>query len=380
MKTFGRCQRCEMLRPAIVGPGTLHLRLPLSHSLGKVLAFLKHSTWQHQAGTDGMVSIEVPHEDVLPLVLLLLDVLTPLEQTDVRAIFHPLGKVMQIGDYFDTSSLHDFVAKVQSSWLVSMLREQRITSVFQPIVYSLCGCVLGYECLMRGNEDDQIVSPGRMLQVATGADLLFQLDLEARRAAIREAARHNITDKIFINFTPSAIYDPTFCLRSTVAHMDDVGIKHDQVVFEVIESDKVHDSTHLKNICDHYRDMGFEIALDDLGSGYASLNLLHELRPNYIKLDMKLIRGVHLDPYKAMIAQKLIETAQALSIKTIAEGVEDEGEFVWAQEHGADYVQGYYIAKPGSPPPLQRHPNAVSEHVLDLTHRSMVERSDLQPA
>jgi EAL domain-containing protein (putative c-di-GMP-specific phosphodiesterase class I) len=92
------------------------------------------------------------------------------------------------------------------------------------------------------------------------------------------------------------------------------------------------------------------IALDDLGAGFSSLNLIHQLRPDFIKLDMDLVRNVHQDPYKAVITEKLLEIAQSLNIRTIAEGIECQEELTWVRTHGATFVQGYLIAKPAALP------------------------------
>ncbi|CAA9590517.1 hypothetical protein AVDCRST_MAG81-5446 [uncultured Synechococcales cyanobacterium] len=180
--------------------------------------------------------------------------------------------------------------------------------------------------------------------------MLFQLDLAARRSAIQAAFRHGLQNKLFINFIPTAIYDPAFCLRSTIAAIDEAGISHENVVFEVVESDQSPDIVHLQNILSFYRDSGFQVALDDLGAGYSGLNLIHQLRPDFIKLDMALSRNVHQDPYKALIAEKLLEIAQHLNIQTIAEGIESEEELHWVREHGATFVQGYLIGKPAALP------------------------------
>jgi EAL domain-containing protein (putative c-di-GMP-specific phosphodiesterase class I) len=80
------------------------------------------------------------------------------------------------------------------------------------------------------------------------------------------------------------------------------------------------------------------------------------LTPDYIKLDREVIAGVDCDPYKATIAAKLLETAHALGIKTVAEGVETAGEFAWTAAHGADFVQGFYVAQPAVPPPQSPWP------------------------
>jgi EAL domain-containing protein (putative c-di-GMP-specific phosphodiesterase class I) len=128
--------------------------------------------------------------------------------------------------------------------------------------------------------------------------------------------------------------------------VDEAGIPREKVVFEITETERTHDVLHFRGIIDQYRRFGFRIALDDVGSGYSSLNLLHQLRPDFLKLDMHLIRGVDRDPYKATIAQKILEIAQKLDIKSVAEGIETTEEMDWVRDHGADFVQGYLIAKP----------------------------------
>lgn len=347
-----RCQRCEVLPEPIVGPGTLHLRFPLTHSMGKILAYLKSSHRIYKA-EGGVISIEVPEADLSHALLPLMATLMTAEQRDARAIFQPRGHLMQLADYFEMSTLQALTARVQSNWLMEMLRDQRLNIVFQPIVHLRPDDhIHAYECLMRGIVNGQTVSPSLIMDVARGAELMFQLDLAARRAAICAASSHKIQQKIFINFGPTAIYDPVNCLRSTVALVDMQHLRRDQLVFEVIETDHMPDTGHLKNIVCYYRDNGFGVALDDLGAGHSSLNMLNKLRPDYVKLDMDLTRDVHKDPYKALIARKLLETASELGLKSVAEGVETREEYEWVEAHGADFVQGYYLAKPASPPPL----------------------------
>lgn len=130
-----------------------------------------------------------------------------------------------------------------------------------------------------------------------------------------------------------------------------MGLPRENVVFEITESENVGAPEHLSNIVRYYREQGFRIALDDLGSGYSSLNLAHRLRPDFVKLDMELTWDVATDPYKAVIARKLLELAGGLGIRTIVEGVETAGELSWVQSEGANFVQGYHIARP-SPEPL----------------------------
>jgi EAL domain-containing protein (putative c-di-GMP-specific phosphodiesterase class I) len=93
---------------------------------------------------------------------------------------------------------------------------------------------------------------------------------------------------------------------------------------------------------------------DDFGSGYSTAKLIGALRPDFLKLDLELIRGIDGDACKAELASGLLETARNLGIRTIAEGIETEAEWAWVRTPGADYAQGYYFARPDSPPPPVR--------------------------
>lgn len=358
------CQRCESLPVVVSSDGILHVRVPLTHTLGKVLTCLAGLSVDY-VQERGVISIPLSASRLLPLVLDLLRVLTSMEAQDTNALFEPDGQNLTMHDYLEVCSLQTFAARLQSGWLTALIQEERLTSFFQPIVYSHhSDRVFAYEALLRGREGTSIVSPGRILDVARGAGLLFQLDLAARRCAIREAAQQGITTHLFINFTPTAIYDPNFCLRSTIDLIDSVNIQRQHVVFEVVESDYVEDSRHLKRILQFYREKGFRVALDDLGAGYSSLNMLHELRPDFVKLDMALIRNVHLDPFKGVMVAKLIEAARELGIYVIGEGVEVEGEYLWLRDRGVDFQQGYLFARPA--PTLQQPACVLSRQEPEL--------------
>ena len=354
MKTGKLCSRCEALPSKITGEGKLYLWFPLGHSFNKVINhFLRHAGERCRiVGDRQCVLTATSIDEVIDYTKLASDLLTGEEIKDTRALFVNGEDEPQFEDFSRLTSLRQFAAMAQSGWLLEMLSAERVTSLFQPIVHAGDTTrVFAQEALLRGlNEDGSLIPPGRIFDLCRDADLLFQLDLLARRTAVREAGRHGIKSHVFINFNPTAIYDPTFCLRSTVRAIDEAGIKPGNIVFEVTESDRSADENHLRRILDYYRDAGFSVALDDLGSGYSSLNLVHQLRPDYIKLDMQLIRDVHKDQCKATIAEKILEIAQRLSIKTVAEGVETAEELDWVQRHGADFVQGYFIAKPSAVP------------------------------
>ena len=346
------CARCELLPLADLTAGDLHCWFPADHVAGKVRAALK------RFGIDGRPSVgngTVFHVDpsVSEAVAEALgEALSTIEQDDTRALFCLPDVAPTPNDIARVEPLSRIVIRARSSWLMAVIRERRLTSHFQPIVHAdRPDQIYGYEALLRGvNADGSFISPGALFDTARGAGTLFQLDLAARRSAIANAHVHGLQHALFVNFAPTAIYDPKACLRSTVAAIDEAGIDRSQVVFEIVETERTHDPKHLRRILDYYRGAGFRVALDDVGAGYSSLNLIHLLRPDILKLDMELVRDVDRDPYKARIAANLLDVANALGIDALAEGIETEGELEWVQQHGAKFVQGYLIARPAPTP------------------------------
>lgn len=340
---------------AFAGPGVLHLRLPARSTAAKIGQWLAARHLPCSGGAE-CLSIALHQSDPSSFIAALGRQLTAPEQTATRALFQPLGQVLSHQDYFQMQSLNGLLARQEASWLLGMLSRQALAMHFQPIVQATPQRQLfAYECLMRGQDEGDaaaaLIPPSRMLDVARRAELTDRLDLAAREAALRATARHGVAAKVFVNFNAAAIYDPRECLQDTVELIAELGLRREQFVFEAVESDEEDDLGHLRALLDCFRQAGFAVALDDLSSGYSSLHRLERLAPDYVKLDREVIAGVDRDPYKAIVAAKLLETAQALEVKTVAEGVETEGEFAWVADHGADFVQGFYVAQPGSPPP-----------------------------
>ncbi|MEH2132670.1 MAG: EAL domain-containing protein [Nostoc sp.] len=333
--------------------GRLFLWFPVPHTLKKVTSYLQQFTLEYELMHERPgLSLNCKPGESLEIARNLAKLLAPRELKETQVLFIRGNIQPQLHDFSDIASLQRFIKFNQSDWLVEMLATERFTSYFQPIVsINDTSQIFGYESLLRGlDEEGNLLLPTAILELATEAGLLPELDQVARLSTIAQFSRHQVSGHIFINFAPTSLYDPVFCLRSTVEAIDTAGISHDRVVFEVVESDSPQDLAHLKAVLQYYRDGGFLVALDDLGSGYSSLNLLHQLRPDFIKLDMELIRDVHQDLYKASITEKLLEITQKLNIQTVAEGIECIEELNWLRERGANLAQGYLIGKPSAVP------------------------------
>ena len=222
-----------------------------------------------------------------------------LQQTKCR--IGPAGAELTQAELMHTESLESFFAWVRGQWLSGMIRDRRLTTFFQPIVE----CrdprkVFAYECLLRGRQTDgQLVSPDRLYTTARDVGQLSSLDHVAKITHIESSARVGLGTNVFINFNPAATRDLEGCLEKTLDAVQASGIPRDRFVFEVIESDKIDNPDNLQHLLESYRQMGFRVALDDVGAGYNSLNSLTQIKPDFIKLDMHLIRGVHKDRYKS---------------------------------------------------------------------------------
>lgn len=354
VRTGSPCTKCELLPKPEPGSGDLHCWFPTVHVAGKVRAIFTRLGVSSTLTVGDGLAFRIDPTLATAAFDAIDSALSDVEREDTRALLTPHGIAPGAGDLPRVEPLGRLVTRSRSGWLLELLHERRLTSHFQPITLaSDPTTVYGHEALLRGvNADGSFISPKVLFDAARGAGLMFQLDLAARRSAIANAHMQAIEGALFVNFAPTAIYDPAACLRTTVAAIDNAGIARHSVVFEIVETERAHDVSHLRRILDYYRGAGFRIALDDVGSGYSSLNLIHMLRPDVLKLDMDLVRGVHEDAYKARIAANLLDVANSLGIDALAEGIETEGELEWVQAHGAKYVQGYLLGRP-SPSPVR---------------------------
>jgi EAL domain-containing protein (putative c-di-GMP-specific phosphodiesterase class I) len=294
------------------------------------------------------VRVEIPPGQLGPRVLDVGGALREGETRRARALFLGADTAPTLEDLGRIVPFRELYAAVQTSWLLEQFEQGLITSHFHRIVHAEdTSRVFAVEALLRGRGwAGEPLEPLAILQYAREAGLLEQLDLAACRCAIRESAHLATNATVFVNFSPAMMQDADRSLRSTLAAVTGAGLSPERFVFEVIEADHIDDAHHLQRVLDRYRGEGFRVALDDLGAGWSTLNLVHRLRPDFIKLDKDLIRDVHADRVKDLIATKLLEIGRGLGIRTIVEGVEIPEELQWARSRGADFVQGFLIARP----------------------------------
>lgn len=219
------------------------------------------------------------------------------------------------------------------------------TMAFQPIVDLEDRSVWGYEALVRGKLGE---GAGMVLSAVTDENR-YKFDQACRVKAIELAGLHmpeGSTARLSINFMPNAVYEPAACIRATLAAAKRVSFDPKRLMFEFTEHEKVTDPAHFENIVASYRRMGFTTALDDFGAGHAGLGLLARFQPDLIKIDMDVVRGLHLSRARQAIVDGVLHIARNLGIVVLAEGIEEEEEMLTLREAGVSLMQGYYFARP----------------------------------
>ncbi|WCM91994.1 EAL domain-containing protein [Acidovorax sp. NCPPB 2350] len=226
------------------------------------------------------------------------------------------------------------------------------TMAFQPIVdLREGGSVFAYEALVRGVDGSSAAS---VLGRVNDANR-YAFDQACRVRAVELAARLGMDCRLSINFLPNAVYQPEACIRATLAAARRCGFPVERIIFEVAESENLHDREHLNRILRAYRRQGFHTAIDDFGAGYAGLGLLADFQPDLLKIDMALVRGIGTDPVRQAIARCVVSMGDALGIAVVAEGVETEAELHPLRAMGVHLFQGYLFARPAleALPPVQ---------------------------
>jgi EAL domain-containing protein (putative c-di-GMP-specific phosphodiesterase class I) len=233
---------------------------------------------------------------------------------------------------------------------------------FQPIVDVANHRVWGYEALVRGSNGESAYS----ILSQVSEELRYRFDQAARVMAIETAGRlFEAQDlRLSINFMPNAVYEPSACIQKSLAAAKRAGFPHRNLMFEFTENEKMPDPAHVQRIVEAYRKLGFWTALDDFGAGYAGLGLLSRLQPDLIKIDMELLRDIHLSRAKQAIVAGIAGIARTLDIHVLAEGVENAQELTVLRATGISLFQGYHFAKPAlmalPDVPLLTGPVAVS--------------------
>jgi diguanylate cyclase (GGDEF)-like protein len=234
------------------------------------------------------------------------------------------------------------------SELVEILHAQNLSALFQPIIDINKAAIIGYEGLIRGPSGSVLHSPATLFKTARICKRSAEVEYLSRRVILGAFARLSGNGKIFLNISPDILLQQGFKTGETLKYIEEIGLSPQQVIIEITENVPTVDYCQLREAVVYYRNMGFEIAIDDLGEGFSGLRLWSELRPDYVKIDQHFIQGINLDPIKRQFVSSIQEIARKSGAKIIAEGIETEAELLVVQEIGIAFGQGYHIARPNA--------------------------------
>ena len=229
-----------------------------------------------------------------------------------------------------------------------IIEKEDIRTVFQPIISLRDSSILGYEALSRGPSESVMTNPELLFEYAEKNSKIWELELICRSKALEAAHRLQLQNKLFLNVNPNIMHDIKFHQGFTKEYLDKFNIDPDRIVFEITEKEAVKNMLDFKKTVQNYKDQHYQIAIDDAGAGYSGLNMISDIHPHFIKLDINLIRNIDKDNTKQALIKSMQEFAILSNTYLIAEGIETENELNKLIEIGVHYGQGYLIQKPES--------------------------------
>lgn len=228
--------------------------------------------------------------------------------------------------------------------------------LYQPIVRVADHRIFAYEALVRCQQRE-LRSPHVLFDVAERGDRIWSLSRLLRAIACAEVPNLPGETALFLNLHPRDFEDPTLLELE-----GDLARHATRVVLEVTERAAILDMDLFRSKLAALRELGLKIAIDDLGSGYSALSLVAELDPDFVKLDMTLVRDINESPVRQNLVRNMVSFAADLGAEVVAEGVETPQELQTVRDLGCQLVQGFYLAVPSAPFVRTITPTPAADH------------------
>ncbi|WP_226460575.1 GGDEF domain-containing protein [Quatrionicoccus australiensis] len=248
----------------------------------------------------------------------------------------------------------------EATELRRILAEELLYPVFQPIIDFRVRAILGYEALIRGPEGSALHRPDQLFAAAHRAGFALELEHACREASLRAFAGQRLPGRLFLNATPGCLLDPQMMNGHTRELLNELGIAPNRIVIELTENQQITDMPGIQEALLHYRGRGFQIAIDDLGEGFANLRMWSELRPEFVKIDKHFVHGIADDRIKYHFVRAMQDLAEICNASLVAEGIERPEDFACIRDMGIACGQGYFIAHPEVYPARQLAPGVVA--------------------
>jgi diguanylate cyclase len=238
-------------------------------------------------------------------------------------------------------------AKKLAGGIVNAMKEKQVSLKYQPILSLQDRSVEGVESLLRWKHPEfGDIPPMEFLPAVEQTAFIYDVHHWVYQEALRALQRwDSFEGYISINLSTRLLVDQSW-INDFSAFINEIQTTPSRIIFEVTETAIMNNPESSNFFLEKIKKMGIKIALDDFGTGYSSLSYLQNLPIDIIKIDKSLVRDVHLDTKKQMIAQSIISLSKSMGIKTISEGIENSLEYGWLKNAGCNSAQGYFFAKP----------------------------------
>jgi len=246
-------------------------------------------------------------------------------------------------DYDRKGEMLDEARKTETS---ELLRSRRIRTLFQPIRFLKTREIAGFEALSRGPSGGYFELAENLFGFAERAGLLGEIELLCLERALENCVDIDPEKMLFLNLSNSGLEYVEAEGNGLIQVIEEYGVDPARVVLEITERTFADNPSVLQKRVERFRGAGIRIAIDDMGAGYSSLNIVAELRPDFIKLDQLLVRDLPASPIKQNLVSAVLGFANDTGSRVIAEGVEDESEARVLEDLGIDLVQGYHFGRP----------------------------------
>jgi len=364
----------------------IHAKAPLTDSLKLVVQphdletvhDLERLGFQPVPLVPQLVYLSIPQDRMADMFLQITQALSDSSQIQSRYCMtrSPLDSKALLVEFLNAQPLHTITESVKYAWFLQVLAKRRLFFNYQPIFDLQRGHVTAYECLARARcSQGRYFSGQQLIDAALSLNLTREFDDLARTAcldAIAQALAHSTTTyplearqpTFFINVLPNAIiHDPHF-FDQTYQRVIDLGLRPQQVVFELTEVETLARSTELHDIISRFREWGFGFAVDDLCSNVSADHYFMEFQPDVIKLDRRLVSGCGQHALKQVMLKSLLQSAHEMGIAVLAEGLETVVDIEFCRALGIDYGQGFGLALP------ERSLQTQSLNLLQLSNAS----------
>jgi len=224
----------------------------------------------------------------------------------------------------------------------------KLDFAFQPIVNVKSGSLFAVEALLRNFEEaGNFHSIFNLFDNAFHDGVLYQLDLELRYLALLKFSKLSYKNiQLFYNIDIRLQYLPDFTHGNTAIILNNLHLDNKSICFEISERSTLQNASSLTSMMNRYKQQGYDVAIDNFGTGVTGLQILYYADANYIKIDRFFISDIQTDAKKRLFCSSIIHMAHLMGIQVIAQCIETKEEYYTCKDIGVDLIQGYFIQKP----------------------------------